>query len=597
MESLNSDVLGQSDSEAGPHVSLLPQTRTIVRERLCHASFLPRHLCLPSKAAVLILFWTLVVSAIYTTATESAGVVAQIVSNKIHIGGPNLNEKIFFSYLSFALASLFYPLAGFLADVYVGRYRVVIISLLLLFSSHLCLSIVSILYLTRVIVPESDGKITKNPILFIILGAIASFLSIIGLAGYQANYIQFGLDQLLEARSEYLGLFVHWVQWFTMLGYLFMEILFAWYTCHYEVHAKDVVISSPMMFVLALALLLVISFYNRQWFYTITVRHNPYKVVFKVLNFARKHEYPLRRSAFTYCDDEKPSRIDFAKERYGGPFTTEQVEDVKTFLRMLLVLLALGPVFVLDIPSDAVFALFAQHFTTNRIGDRPNCTMTWATLDTGALKYLIAVVFFLTYIWLVYSLLRNCIPRIFTRLWIGHFLFVAGVVSMLVIDLVGHIIYFYQNRSGSVCMFYSQVQKSPEMALGMHWAVLILPNLMIGIAPLLVMTTTFEFISAQSPHSMTGMFVGLFLAIRGFFQFIGSIVLYPFFSLDAFWKHKQLVISCGSGYLLFTCVVGVLSLIFLTVVAKRYKYRERDDPPYNRMHVERVFAEYSYNAS
>ena len=40
------------------------------------------------------------------------------------------------------------------------------------------------------------------------------------------------------------------------------------------------------------------------------------------------------------CDDELPSRMVF------GPFTTEQVEDVKTFLR-LLVIVALGTVTVL----------------------------------------------------------------------------------------------------------------------------------------------------------------------------------------------------------------------------------------------------------
>ena len=38
-------------------------------------------------------------------------------------------------------------------------------------------------------------------------------LFVIGLIGYQANFIQFGLDQLLEASSEYLGLFVHWAVW------------------------------------------------------------------------------------------------------------------------------------------------------------------------------------------------------------------------------------------------------------------------------------------------------------------------------------------------------------------------------------------------
>ena len=42
---------------------------------------------------------------------------------------------------------------------------------------------------------------------------IAMLIFMFGLIGYQANFIQLGLDQLLEAPSEYLGLFVHWAKW------------------------------------------------------------------------------------------------------------------------------------------------------------------------------------------------------------------------------------------------------------------------------------------------------------------------------------------------------------------------------------------------
>ena len=53
-------------------------------------------------------------------------------------------------------------------------------------------------------------------------------------------------------------------------------------------------------------------------------------------------------SAFTYCEDELPSRLDLGKEKYGGPFTTEQVEDVDVFLGILKVLLSLGPLLLRD---------------------------------------------------------------------------------------------------------------------------------------------------------------------------------------------------------------------------------------------------------
>ncbi len=61
-------------------------------------------------------------------------------------------------------------------------------------------------------------------------------------------------------------------------------------------------------------------------------KENPYKLVYGVISFAIKHKKPIRRSAFTYCDDERPSRLDFAKQIYGGLFTTEQVEDVKVMI-------------------------------------------------------------------------------------------------------------------------------------------------------------------------------------------------------------------------------------------------------------------------
>ena len=63
---------------------------------------------------------------------------------------------------------------------------------------------------------------------------------------------------------------------------------------------------------------------------------NPIVLIYKVIKYAIKHKYPWFRSAFTYCEDELPSRIDFSKRKYGGPFTTEQVKDVKMFLRSLI---------------------------------------------------------------------------------------------------------------------------------------------------------------------------------------------------------------------------------------------------------------------
>ena len=62
-----------------------------------------------------------------------------------------------------------------------------------------------------------------------------------------------------------------------------------------------------------------------------------------------------------------PSRFDFAKERYGGPFTTE---NVKTFLWILIVLFSIGPIFTLEVhelSSYFTFPIFGFH-TLHHIG-------------------------------------------------------------------------------------------------------------------------------------------------------------------------------------------------------------------------------------
>ena len=81
--------------------------------------------------------------------------------------------------------------------------------------------------------------------------------------------------------------------------------------------------------------------YERKHMYIAKAGMNIFKQVWKVLSFSRKHKYPLNRSAFTYCEDNVPSRLDLGKEQYGGPFTTEQVEDVRTFFQLLLLLMSL----------------------------------------------------------------------------------------------------------------------------------------------------------------------------------------------------------------------------------------------------------------
>ena len=133
-------------------------------------------------------------------------------------------------------------------------------------------------------------------------------------------------------------------------------------------------------------------------------------------------------------------------------------------------------------------------------------------------------------------------------------------------------------------------------ALDMHWSVLIPPNLLLGIGPLIVVTTTFEFISAQSPQSMKGLIIGVFFAIRGLFQFLNFIIIIPF-SLKHPWTSGDVlehppVTNCGFVYLLLTCVVGGMGFILFSVAAKKYKYRRGDEGMFCQQDVKGIYDRY-----
>ena len=68
---------------------------------------------------------------------------------------------------------------------------------------------------------------------------------------------------------------------------------------------------------------IIFMFLIPRWFNINQVSKKPLKIIFGVLNYSLKHNYPERRSAFTYLEDDIPSRIDLGVEKYGGPFTYE----------------------------------------------------------------------------------------------------------------------------------------------------------------------------------------------------------------------------------------------------------------------------------
>ena len=127
-------------------------------------------------------------------------------------------------YAILALVMMFYPLSGFIADVCCGPLKAIIISLICILSFFIIMLVaislsVSISKPDIPILPIMEHNLGIACVI-VILAIISLLAFIIGLAGYQANFIQLGLDQLSEAPSQYLVLFIHYATWTFNFGSL-----------------------------------------------------------------------------------------------------------------------------------------------------------------------------------------------------------------------------------------------------------------------------------------------------------------------------------------------------------------------------------------
>ncbi len=564
---------------------------TLTRKLYCS----PRAMCLTSKPVILLLLWVLAVSGVLK-GVEYGGIIALPATDHGYEPISKLSFIYFTGFYAFlAMVTGFYIVSGFIADVCCGRYRMVTLGMGFLWIAVLMLVIAVLITVSNLHHIPKPLNAFRN----VLIGG-AFLLAIPGLSGFYSNMIQLGLDQLQDAPSSILGIFLHWTVWVSLLGESIVHLLVVLTSCpnrDSDISFKNTTYCVCGAYFTLLSILLFINCFTKRWFVATEVRYNPYKMVVNVLRFVRTHKHPIRHRAMHWTNGEKPSQFDFAKHCYGGPFTSGQVEDVKTLCRVVLVLLAIGPVFILSVPTSYfLFPLFSFHVSGR---NSEKCTYEWIFVKSGTLSYLVDLVCLPVLIWIVYCVLRNRVPKILTRLEIGILLSILGVFSMLVIDLVGHNV-TNDSTNGTHCMFLEAYNldknRTPYYKLQLPWYILIAPNLLNMFSKSLVQVTTFEFISAQTPQAMKGLMFGVFFAIQGGYSFMGAILLIPF-SLNYWITSPHTYLSCGFSYFFFTLIVSLTGLMMFACVRHRYKYRMREEEPFPQAVVEEIFERRLQHAS
>jgi hypothetical protein len=290
----------------------------------------PRYI--KSRGAILVLIVTSMINVSYNAAL--GGILMVFFKEILHIREAGVMVCLGL-FIIRSLPQFGYPLAGWIADVHYGRYKVILVSLWLMLFGHVAILVAFLV-----------EHFYHAPALHytIYWGAFpVAFLTInVGLAAFQANVIPFGLDQMPDGSTEEVSAFIHW--YYGIRNILAGIIPLA--ACYISnIDLKSIMVSLSEVVCISIALLLCYVF--RQTLVIEPKSINPFQLVRRVLKFTFNNKIPLMRSAFTFWEDDIPSRIDLGKGKYGGPFSNEEVEDVKTFVRTTGVMVAVS-VFMLS---------------------------------------------------------------------------------------------------------------------------------------------------------------------------------------------------------------------------------------------------------
>ena len=505
---------------------------------------------------------------------------------------------------------LLYPILGWIADVHVPRFRMIKLSLVL----NILACILAFFFVIDLQFQYFPSVVLRN--LANSVGIIALIVDVGSMGIYKANAIQFGLQQLQDASSEILSSFIHWYYWSIHLSslslyYVSVPVLFYYRNCrinlngnffphgqnlqilgwlfYFPVALKFICVSTGLI-VLALSL-------NKLDVHQVKI--NPFMTILKILRYTWKHKYPERRSAFTYWENKEPSRIDFGKQKYGGPFTNEEVEDMKTFFRLLTLMLSSFGFFLSD-DSESLSSLVMR-----QIGCPKLTQFLMMMLSPNHIQLLIIIIGVPLYQLLIKKICIKYVPNLLTRIGIG---LILCLIKQLAYPIVAYLtstkdqqalscgvktLESFTARSYSattLCLFANgQVMNNngtcvsfcPEMITESDiFYLLLIPQIIEGVSSLLVFMTMLEFICAQAPHTMKGLLIGIWYAML-LIQYMGMNFVKA--TLDESNSSEWCIYGGVKGLCIF------VSIVLYSVVCKYYHYRERDEVVNEQAIIEDLF--------
>ena len=500
------------------------------RESQCCASA-HRVKWLKNKGAILIVVWSyLVGSVLYLLRDGYKDKAKDYVSN---------------TGIILVCSTLLYPIGGWLADTRLGRYTVIRYSMWIMWIGSLLLTLNEVL---SCVTSLYDTTKIKWPVL-----ATLSIIMAIALGGFLSNIVQLGIDQLTDASATEITSFITWYT---------MTVFTSGVTFHFISDCIEndyqILYAKPFFVAVCLSIALCSDYMFQHWLVKEHVAGRSLRTIFSVIKYIIRN----RKFKYNYSNDYEPlSSFDIAKHRYGGPFTSQQVENVRTFLWMILVIATFAVICGIPIPLD-----YAQDKMMIQVIDSPECYEKVAIHHFGSI---LVVVLVLLFEFILLPFLSILIPRVSIT---GTFILGAvgtllWIISLLIIDIVAYKDDMY---SGS-CIF----TEASKYNVNINYKWFLIPKSFEGLVSALFILSLLKFVWSQSPVTMKGMILGLGYSFLGLSSLVHTAIASPFVfrkPVTVPWEHAKL--TCGIWYLLMEGVESGIAIIVIIVVVQLYKKRK-----------------------
>ena len=500
---------------------------------------------LKNKGAILILIWNYLVFSVYYLLQE--GYKVSQLDHPFHVTDTGV--------IMWCMTILF-PIGGWLADTRIGRYRMIHYSMLIMWIGVVLATFAEVL-LTNI--SATDNSHIKTPV-YVCLCILIS----VGFCGFVSNVVHLGIDQLADASAAEITSFITWYT---------VTVFVSGITIHYTTDClgcmHDVQLHAFYIRTLVVAICLTVALCLDFLFQNVLVKEhvggNPLRMIIQVIRFVVKHRHL----------NPGPSRFDVAKHMYGGPFTSQQVDNVRKFLWMLIVFsicsLVIGSIQLLHYVRDKA----ERHLGEYRMSDGIKGCYKNLTIRYSSCFFLVVIV--VLYEFILHPLFYRCLPnvRITSKFLSAIAILLLWILSLLSIETV-----LYQRQNPIAlsnhtirCAF---MEKS-NIAISFEWY--LIPSFFEGLSFFLLLSSALEFVWAQTPSTMKGLILGLGFMFIGLSTILHTILTAPFVFKDVArhvpWERAPL--TCEIWYYLMEGFITLVVLVTATVVIKKYNCSRRKE--------------------